>query len=170
MELHRIHALQAHQSDIRRRWETLLREEPVASALADPDILTRLFSTTLGELFAALQPRPPRPEADPSAELSAAYSRIRSGCVCGRNPLLRYFLTGEQALLETQASLEAGDSTHSATAMTELHCVIRRIARREVDAFCGLCRYRASGGKPLSPPPPHHGRRGGGRRGQPSAP
>lgn len=161
MEPHRIRALQARQSDIHRRWEALLRDEPAPSALAHPDLLVRLFDTTLGELFARLQPHPRSRQLPPSD----AYSGIRAGCACGRNPLVIYFLTGEQALLETQASLETADSPRSLTALTELHGAIRQIARREVDVFCRLCRYRTRGGGSLSAPPSRQrqGRREGPR-------
>jgi hypothetical protein len=151
MDSHRVRALQAHQSEIRRRWEALLRDEPVTSALADPDILVRLFETTLGELFATLKAH----RRSSPVSSSDAYARVRTGCACGRNPLVTYFLTGERALLEVQASLDAAEFPPSATALTELHCAIRRIARREVDTFCGLCRFRTHGGGTLSAPPSH---------------
>lgn len=153
MELHRVRALQARQSDIRQRWEALLRDEPPSSALANPDILVRLFDTTLGELFAALQfqARSLRPAPD------GAYAEVRAGCACGRNPLVAYFLTGERALLETQAQLDRADSTRPATAMAELHVMIRQIARREVETFCGLCRQHGPENT-RSVPPPRQGR------------
>ncbi|HWA08494.1 MAG TPA: hypothetical protein VG838_03420 [Opitutaceae bacterium] len=141
MELHLAQALQARQPQIRRRWETLLRDEPVRSALADPGILARLFDTTLGELFGVLRATPERPRGN-----SDAYSRVRAGCGCGRNPLVAYFLTGEQALLETLEAVEEAEPRPPATAAAELHFVMRQIARREVDAFCSLCQYGEHGG------------------------
>lgn len=154
MEPTLVQALQAQQSAIRGRWETLLRAEPARSALADPDILVRLFEVTLGDLFTRLQARPvPRPAPD-----GAIYSRIRAGCGCGRNPLVTYFLTGEQALLETLAALD-GTGAAAGTAAAELHFVLRQIARQEVESFCSLCQHRAhGGGAACNVPRPRHWR------------
>lgn len=161
MELPLVQALQAQQSAIRRRWETLLRAEPARSALADPDILVRLFEVTLGELFTRLQARP----APRSAPDGAVYSRIRAGCGCGRNPLVTYFLAGEQALLETLAALD-GTGAGAGTAAVELHFVLRQIARQEVESFCSLCQHRVHGGGAcnLPRPPQRRGQARSGRR------
>jgi hypothetical protein len=128
--------LQARQRRIRTRWEGLLRAELVNTPLANPDILVRLFETTLREVFAMLLIRrsPRRSAPAPSR------SSLRTACACSRNPLLAYFITGEQALLENLMMLEA--HKEQKTAAAELYVTIHQIARREIDLFCSLCQYR----------------------------
>lgn len=138
MEPTLVRTLQDHQTHIRARWEALLRMEPVNTPLANPDILIRLFAFTLGQVFDALRAQPMLRRSAPAP----AYAAIRAACTCGRNPLLAYFLAGEQALLETLVLLEAAGHRKHDTAAAELHVTIRQIARREVETFCSLCQFR----------------------------
>jgi len=70
----------------------------------------------------------------------------RAVCACGRNPLLAYFHAGEQALLEemilAQVSLAGIPPHERETAVNELRDAVRDFGDAEVEAFCGLCRYR----------------------------
>jgi len=138
MEPALVRTLQDHQPHIRKRWETLLRTELVNTPLANPDLLVPLFDSTLDEVFNALrtQPAPARTES-----ISPA-AAIRALCACSRNPLLAYFVTGEQALLETLVQLEASGHLKPDSASAELLPTIRLIARREVETFCSLCQHR----------------------------
>ncbi len=138
MEPALVHALQERRPDIRAHWEALLWTEPVNTPLANPAILVRLFDYTLDQVFGTLQDQPAPRRSAPAP----AYAAIRAICTCDRNPLLAYFLAGEQALLETLVLLEASAHGKQDHAATELHLTIRRIARREVESFCSLCQYR----------------------------
>jgi len=134
--------LRARRPAIRREWEALLRAEPVATPLGHPDVLTHLINRTLNVVFGSLGAGACRHRyAQPSS-----YSAIRAICVCGRNPLLAYFLAGERALQEAlfQAWAEAGDLPPETRdrAVTELYLVLNDIARREVESFCSLCQRR----------------------------
>lgn len=51
MESTLIQALRDCQSHIRTRWENLLRQEQIHTALANPDLLVRLFDGTLDAVF-----------------------------------------------------------------------------------------------------------------------
>jgi len=138
-----IGALQARRPQVRARWEALLRVERVTTPLANPDALVHLIDSTLDEIMERLrQPRPgPRNFLRP-----VSYATIRATCECGRNPLLAYFLAGEQALLEAlvlaQSESPPTDASERSTAVAELYIAVRRLAQREVEAFCAVCQHR----------------------------
>lgn len=113
----------------------LLRGERVNTALAHPDTLTFMIGSTIDELLHALERgHPPRHRAH------------RAVCPCGRNPLLAYFQAGEQALLEEMILAQVSHTTIPAPerekAVDELRTAVRDFGDAEVEAFCGLCRYR----------------------------
>jgi hypothetical protein len=141
-----IRSLRDRRADIRTRWESLLRSELATTSLANPDLLVRLCNSTLDEIFTTLQAQPGLRRSAPASHLAD----LREACACGRNPLLAYFLAGEQALLETLLLLDAAHGG-SDTAAAELYLIIRSIARREVGSFCSLCQHRAAA--PGRPPP-----------------
>lgn len=133
--------LQQRRFSIRARWEALLRTEPVTSPLAHPDALVHLIDTTLGEIFSALE----------SSTCSSPHAGSHSAfddhhCPCGRNPLLAYFSAGKQAVLEglilAQAASAPLDPVHRDASLEELTGIVREIATREIEAFCGLCQFR----------------------------
>lgn len=132
--------LQTRRAEICERWETLLRIERVNTPLANPDTLVFLFDQTLAEVFTAR---------------SAPPQFVRVECPCGRNPLLAYFLAGEQALLEAlilaQAETPALDPAERDAGVVELRNIVRSIARREIEAFSGICLYRQSAQGGLCP-------------------
>ena len=138
-----IHALEARRSEIRVRWEDLLRTERVNSPLANPDALVHLIASTLTEIFGSLLKPAPRRRAVHAADFSA----VRARCFCGRNPYLAYFVAGEQALLEALVLAQADgpplDPGARDAAVQELYGVMRASARREIESFCSLCQYRA---------------------------
>jgi hypothetical protein len=144
-----IEALSSRRPQIRARWETLLKGERANTPLARPEFLVYLIDATLDRVLAALKERPCS-KADASftgPDLKRAY------CECGRNPLLLFFIAGEQTLLEELIHLQAATSVSTgesrALEVTELYLAVRREARREVGAFCSVC-VHSGGGAPRS--------------------
>jgi hypothetical protein len=118
--------------------------EPVATPLGHPDALAHLIDWTLDEVFRGLaalpgRRRPPRRAME------------WPECGCGRNPLLAHFAAGEQALREAlvlaQAALPGLDPVERDASMQDLDLVVHAIARREIEAFCGVCQYRNEAGR-----------------------
>lgn len=130
--------LRGRRIGIKEEWRRLLRAEPVATPLANPDALDHLIDCTLDEIFEELgQARPMRDEP------TTSYTEIRAECGCGRNPLLNYFLAGERALMDAMIWVQAAHPNDSVvtrrTEFAELYLLLRRIARREVRLFCSIC-------------------------------
>lgn len=134
----RLRSLQSRDPAIRNRWEALLRIEPVSGPLANPDALAHLIPQTLEQIFVLLA-KPPRAPVSVAAA-KACVPR----CECDHNPYLAYFLSAEQALVEAivllEAELTAGERRQSDVA--EVMLAVRRIARLEIDTFCGACVHR----------------------------
>jgi hypothetical protein len=134
-----IRALTARRSEIRRRWEALLRLERSDSPMADPDNLVHLIDWTLDRVFAELRRR----KSPVGNQTRPTIAALRAGCQCGRNPYLNHFLAGEQALIEAlvlaQAEQPSLDPAHRDTAVSELYLVTHAIARSEVESVCSLC-------------------------------
>jgi hypothetical protein len=135
-----IHALAAHRSKIRRRWESLLRLERAASPISDPDYLVHMIDWTLDAVFARLRGNKARNGGGHPPKIAV----LRAGCQCGRNPYLNHFLAGEQALIEAlvlaQAEGPSLDPVHRDIAVAQLYIAIHAIAQREVESLCSLCR------------------------------
>ena len=137
-----VSALRAQRLVLRGRWEALLRVEPVDTPLGNPDALVHLIDWTLDEVFKAL--------TNPLARHRTTRTRLMgeepSHCPCGRNPLRCYFAAGEQALQEAlvlaQAEVVNLDPLERDASLDELNLVLRHIARREIEAFCGVCLHR----------------------------
>ncbi len=137
-------ALDARRPEIRGRWRALLRAERTTSPLAHPDALVHLVDWTIDEVLAALRTGLHSTAPSPARRKAEA---LRADCACGRNPLLAFFLAGEQAMLEAlvlvQAAQPALDPAARDTAVAELWLVLRHLRRSEVEAFCSLCQHRA---------------------------
>jgi hypothetical protein len=122
----------------------LLRADRANTPLGNPDALVHLLDWTLDEVFGALT----KPAARRRLSRSVPTAGDTPECPCGRNPLLHYFAVGEQALEEAlilaQASLPMLDPLERDAAMEELNLVLHQIARREIEAFCGVCVHRLS--------------------------
>jgi len=154
-----LQALARRAPAIRARWVDLLRAEPAASPLANPEALVHLVGWTLRTVLRRLHApgtrrRPRRPHA-----------RGESGCPCGQNPLRAHFASGEQALQEALV-LSQAEGPHPSpaerdAALRELNLVFRHLARREMTAFCALClrRPRQLAAPPAPRPPPSPGAR-----------
>jgi hypothetical protein len=137
-------ALCARQSDIRARWTELLHVEPVNTPLAHPEALTHLIDWTLAEIFRALTTGGPR-ERFTHPHVSTPN---RSLCVCGKNPLLTYFEAAAQALREALVLVQVTrpflDPIERDASLEELNLVLARVARHEIEAFCGICQHRSN--------------------------
>lgn len=130
--------LQARSPAIRERWETLLRGEPVSGPLANPDAMVHLIPETLERVFAALARKSRAP-----LSIRAARSVVPD-CECGNNPYRAYFIAGEQALCEAAVLLQAEQpaSDRRQSDLAEILYTVRRLARADIDAFCGICVHR----------------------------
>lgn len=118
---------------IKRRWEALLRAQPVASALASPDTLIFLMDETLNQLNAAGSSRSLKSWLHRHPALVANQSH----CACGINPLLAYYSTGRLALDEI-AQPEMDD------AYQELALYYHGIAQKDIEALCGVCCHKGA--------------------------
>ena len=133
-------ALRTRRPRIRARWEVLLRAQPPATPLGQPDALIHLIDWTLDKIFAAL--------ADPLGDWdqSRRDSPVNEICVCGRNPLFNYFAAGRQALLDALAEAHAAaavlDPWVREQSVLTLNQAVRRIVTSEAGAFCGICVHR----------------------------
>jgi hypothetical protein len=132
-----IRTLSGRRAQIRARWEGFLRVERVNTPLANPDTLVYLFDQTLDEVFRMLRHPPVRHPAAPLDHTS------------GQNPLVAYFIAGEQALLESlilaQAESRGLDPAERDADLAELKTVVRTIARRDIGSLEGLSRSKKSG-------------------------
>lgn len=134
----RLLTLQTRATSIRGRWEVLLHVEPVSGPLANPDVLAHLIPLTLEQVFKLLA----KPARAPIS-VSAAKACVPR-CECGNNPYLAYFLAAEQVLVEAVVLLEAElpASERRQSDVAEVMLAVRRVARLEIDTFCGACVQR----------------------------
>ena len=135
-------ALRGRQPEIHARWTELLHVEPVNTPLAHPEALAHLIDGTVAEIFRSLATggHVRRLVRDQTGTPN------RSRCPCGRNPLLSYFDAASQALREALILAQAGspflDPIERDASLEELNLVLHDVARREIDAFCGVCQHR----------------------------
>jgi hypothetical protein len=127
--------LRVRRAQIRSSWATLLQIEPVSTPLAEPQVLSYLFESTLDRIFDALD----RPATEPCP---AAFH-----CPCGLSPFLAYFRTAEQALLEALVLVHAqempeSDPAERAGDVTDLKTAIRSIGGEEIALFGSICLHR----------------------------
>jgi hypothetical protein len=134
----RLRDLEARRVSIRDRWETLLHLEPVSGPLANPDALAHLIPETLERVFALLA----KPARVPVSVMAAKACVPK--CDCGHNPYLAYFVAAEQALVEAAVLLqsEAPAVARRQGDVAEVMLAVRRLARLEIDTFCGACMHR----------------------------
>ena len=135
-------ALRSRAPHIRERWTALLHVEPVATPLANPDALVHLIDWTLNEIFQSMTNQSSRRRFN--RRVATAPGRE----CCGRNPLLAYFSAGGQAMREALILVQADnpclDPVERDASLEELNLVLDVIARREIDAFCGVCQHRTA--------------------------
>lgn len=144
--------LRAREAEIHGRWAELLRIEPVNTPLAHPDALAHLIEWTLADIFRELALGHRRQHSHHSHKVASN----RSLCLCGRNPLLAYFDAAGQALREAlvlaQAAQPGLDPVERDASLDELNLILDEVARREIEAFCGVCQYRQKTGEPTQCP------------------
>jgi len=124
--------------EMRRRWEELLQVEPAATPLGCPEAMAQLVPDSLERVFKLLLKTPRRP-------LSVSEARLwLPTCDCGHNPYRTYFIAGEQAVTEGFVYVEASlpPSERRPSDMAEVIYAIRRLARAEIETFCGACVHR----------------------------
>jgi len=142
MQENLVTSLRTRRPQIRARWEDLLRIERASTPLAHPDALVHLIDWTLDEIFQALA----NPLSHRHHGRRAASDSLRHECPCGRNPYLAYFAAGDQAVHEALIMVQAETSTldpqERDNTLAELNQILQHIARREIEAFCGVCQYR----------------------------
>lgn len=138
-----MNALRCQSPHIHARWAELLHVEPVATPLANPDALVHLIDWTLNEIFQSLVSQ----SSHRRFRRRIASATHDHEC-CGRNPLLTYFSAGEQAMREAlilvQAATPSLDPMERDASLEELNIVLDYIARREIQAFCGVCQHRCT--------------------------
>ena len=143
MQAELVHALRTQRPQIRARWAELLHAEPVTTPLANPDALIHLLDWSLEEVFRGLTTLASRRRAGRHES-----SDYKPDCPCGRNPLLAYFAAGEQAMREALVLAQAASATldpiERDASLHELDVVLQHIARREIEAFCGVCQHRTA--------------------------
>lgn len=132
-QLHRARPL------IRRRWEELLRVEPVSSPLANPDAMAMFIPDSLADIDRALR-------GPFSKRVAERGERHRATTIdCGHNPYRAYFNAGEQALKEAVvlAQTACHADTSDPSAVGEVGGIVQAVARPQINAFCRICRnYR----------------------------
>ena len=135
-----LRALQTHRTTLRHRWERLLRAAPVTSPLANPDSLIYLMDWTLDRLLDELRAPLTRKRTVSRTHTPASE---RAVCPCGLNPLLAYFSTAEQAIVETlfvaDGDLNVLGPIEREASLGELKAVFSHVARREIESFCAVC-------------------------------
>lgn len=124
---------------IRRRWEELLRIEPVSSPLANPDAMAMFIPDSMADIDRALR----GPFSHRVSERGERHRAVAADC--GHNPYRAYFKAGEQALREavTLAQTACHADVSDDSAATEVRGIVNAVARPQINAFCKVCRnYR----------------------------
>ena len=124
---------------IKTCWEVLLRAEPATSPLGNPDTLVFMMDRTLDAFFAAIQSPAPRRWL---ARYPLLCRPLNDSCPCARNPLLQYFVSGEQALLAIagQALAEIAVGQEEKRVLSDVQLAFHYLAQYELQTFCDLCR------------------------------
>ena len=152
MQTQLLSALRAQHAQVHDRWKALLHVEPISTPLANPDALEHLIDWSLQEIFRSLDSLASRRRPSQGESKDA-----KPHCPCGRNPLLAYFAAGQQAVQEAlvlvQASSPALEPLARDASMIELNLVLSQLARREIEAFCGVCQHYHEGPRARVAPP-----------------
>jgi len=125
---------------IKTCWEVLLRAEPPTSPLGNPDTLVFMMDRTLDTFFASFQSETPRRWLAHHPLLCRSLSE---GCPSRRNPLLHYYVSGEEALLAIagQALTDlAAEPDEEEQLLAAVQLCFHYLAQYELQTFCDLCR------------------------------
>jgi hypothetical protein len=133
-----LRSLREQRFSLCRRWEALLRVEPVNTPLALPDALTLLIPDSVESILRELA----RPGSG-KLTLNDARGIKLPVCGCNRNPYLAHFRAGEQAFLETVVliQVEVMPSDRRQEDLADVVRAIRALAGSEIDTFCSLCTH-----------------------------
>jgi hypothetical protein len=142
-----LQTLQDLRPSIHERWEALLRAAPVTSPLANPDALIYLMDWTLDRFFATVRAPLARRRLKNRDDSKGHCNENKSPCECGMNPLLAYFATAEQALI--QSVLPVLEPREREGVLSAIQIAMQVVAKREIDTFCAVCQRRHT---PPSPP------------------
>jgi hypothetical protein len=130
-------AMRARRPQVLRTWDTLLRRQHVVTPLANPDIFAHemgaTFDTVLAQWGRVRLAHVPTVATDPSWPPS---------CHCGRNPFLSYYVTGEEALVQTLTAVQAErrfNAARNAAELNALRYVVRRVGRVDIEGFEAFC-------------------------------
>lgn len=135
-----LQTLQGLRPAVLSRWEELLRAAPVTTPLANPDALVYLMDWTLDRFFDALRGPLSRRRLKARHAPKVDCSEKRQPCACGMNPLLAYFSTAEQALI--QAALPVLQPRERESVLSSVVLALQLVARREIGTFCAVCQKR----------------------------
>lgn len=143
MEENALDALKSMRPLLLKRWEALLRTQPVTSPLANPDSLVYLMDWTLDRVFDELRSATKRRRHKQRPSLVAPPSSL---CECGKNPLLAYFTTAERVLIEAVFLVDSplppmSPGSRDAFA-SELKLALNVVASSEIETFCAVCLHR----------------------------
>jgi len=137
-----LQALAGLRPMIKTCWEVLLRAGPPCSPLGNPDTLVFMMDQTLDDFFAAARSPTPRRWL---GRYPLLCNSLAETCSCDQNPLLNYFVSGEQAILaiagQTLAGLTPG-TEDGEQILSEVQLVFHYLAQHELQTFCDLCREK----------------------------
>jgi hypothetical protein len=125
---------------IKTCWEVLLRAETPTSPLGNPDTLVFMMDGTLDSFFTAIHSPAPRRWL---ARYPLLCRPLNDTCPCTRNPLLHYFVSGEQALLAIAGQALTDISAkpeEEKRVLSEVQMAFHYLAQYELQTFCDLCR------------------------------
>lgn len=133
-----LRALEARRIAWKFEWESLLRREPVVSALGNPDTLVFKMDETISALIAQL-----RKDAASPAARKALLIPLERHCACRMNPLSKFYSTGELALRRVADFMGPAD----------LERALGRFRLRgidEIESLCSVCQNRLKSGFPAA--------------------
>jgi hypothetical protein len=166
MRRHFLQAFAELRPMVKTCWEVLLRAEPATSPLGNPDTLVFMMDRTLDAFFTSIQSPAPRRWL---ARYPLLCRPLNDTCPCTRNPLLRYYVSGEHALLaiagQTVTDMAVGPE-EEARILSEVQLAFHYQAQYELQTFCDLCRGKCvragagiASGRPIGAPPLRRRRR-----------
>ena len=138
-------ALQRMRPTLRKRWEALLRAEPVNSPLGTPEALVHLMDWTLDRVFAAVSNVQTRRRGKGRSS-STSFDQVAELCECGLNPLLAYFATAARALMQciflAESPLPNMTPDQRQSFASEMQQALHTVARSEISTLCSLCQRK----------------------------
>ena len=126
--------LRTHHAALKTAWLRRLRVRPPVSAMARVEILAHYMDATLRQLSGLLAGKRLR-KVDSPEPLSVAIRR--TNCSCGLNPLLDYYVTGDEAL----AAVLNGLTDEERQRLNECW---HYLAQDEIEALCNVCCRRST--------------------------